>query len=364
MFVACFIFYTSRLRYRFVQTFPAILIQIFFASTGNIQTFIDTFIRKLLTIQAKREDILTETYQSYIAELETKLSEICQKLGIEEEEEEQEEEQEEGPEEEEEVDTRTESEIQRDNEICKELLEDLACSSSRSEDEANVEEVIVASGERRKRKNKRQGRSKQPFLVMEADISNDDSEDDEDSDDCDEIEGLINDDDMDEGDDASFYRAFDNERPGPSSATQPPETVVLSAEDRQEEKRLKNVKACLSKLTYIGQLTILGFNSQKYDVPLIRHYLVLSLIKQDSTPKQVIKKMGGFMSIATKRLKFLHIPNFLVTGTNLASFYESFQVSTPKGSFPYQWFDSLEKLEFPGLPEDQERFRSISSRLG
>ena len=112
-------------------------------------------------------------------------------------------------------------------------------------------------------------------------------------------------------------------------------------------------------MTYIGQLTILGFNSQKYDVPLIRHYLAWSLIKQDGTPKQVIKKMEGNMSIATKRLKFLDITNFLAAGTNLVSFYESFQVSTPKGSFPYQWFDSLEKLKFPGLPEDSERFRSI-----
>ena len=106
----------------------------------------------------------------------------------------------------------------------------------------------MASGERRKRKKKRQGRSKRPFLVIEAGISDDDSEDDEDSDDCDEIEGLINDDDMEERDNASFYRAFDNERPRPSSATQPPENVVLSAEDRQvEEKRLKKVKACLSR---------------------------------------------------------------------------------------------------------------------
>ena len=87
--------------------------------------------------------------------------------------------------------------------------------------------------------------------------------------------------------------------------------------------------------------------------------LASSLIKQDGTPKQVIKKMGGYMSIATKRLKFLDITNFLAARTNLVIFYESFQVSTPKGSFPYQWFDSLEKLEFPGLPEDCEKFRSI-----
>ena len=69
----------------------------------------------------------------------------------------------------------------------------------------------------------------------------------------------------------------------------------LNRQCQVEIKEIFKGKACLSKLvTYIGQLTLLGFNSQKYDVPLIRHYLASSLIKQDSTPKQVIKKLGGY----------------------------------------------------------------------
>ena len=219
-----------------------------FTSTGDVQTFTDEFVRKLLTIQAKRESILTEKYQLDIEELQSKLQESQKKLGI------------------------YEAEDQN------------TAGDGREEEEE--EEDLATTGIKRKRKNKSKGKSKRPFLDMEADISDDDdSEDDEDSNDCDEIVGLINDDEM-EGNNDSFYRAIDNERPGTSSAAQPPENVVLSAEERQvKEKRLKKVKTCLSMLmTYIGQLTILGFNSQKYDVPVIRHYLVSSLIKQDGTP--------------------------------------------------------------------------------
>ena len=102
---------------------------------------------------------------------------------------------------------------------------------------------------------------------------------------------------------------------------------------------------------YISQHTVLGFNSQKYDVPLIRPYLPSSLMKkEENNPEQVIKKMNGYMSLATPKLKFLDITNYLAAGTNLVQFYKSFEVSTPKGSFPYEWFNTLDKFNYKGLP--------------
>ena len=68
------------------------------------------------------------------------------------------------------------------------------------------------------------------------------------------------------------------------------------------------------------------------------------------------------MVIATKKLKFMDITNYLAAGTKLSDFYRSFQVSTPKGFFPYGWVDSLEKLDFPSLPASSENFRSILTK--
>ena len=52
------------------------------------------------------------------------------------------------------------------------------------------------------------------------------------------------------------------------------EPALTSAEIKVAERLLKKNENCLKKLmTYIEQHTVLGFNSQKYDIPLIRPYL-------------------------------------------------------------------------------------------
>ena len=121
----------------------------------------------------------------------------------------------------------------------------------------------------------------------------------------------------------------------------------------------KKVKAFESKLkSYIVQISVVGFNSQKYDIPLIRPYLPSSIAEHDCTPNLMSKKMGGYMVISSKRLIFLDILNYLVASTSLRALYNSYRVSTPKGSFPYAWFDTLDKLEATELPPIEE-FHSI-----
>ena len=111
-------------------------------------------------------------------------------------------------------------------------------------------------------------------------------------------------------------------------------------------------------MKYCNQLIILGFNSQNYDIPLIRRYLASSLNRLDTTPSFVIKKDRGYMAIASNSLKYLDLCNYLAAGTSLDSFYKSYNLDTAKSSFPYQWFSSLEKLNYTGLPP-QSCFKSI-----
>ena len=127
-------------------------------------------------------------------------------------------------------------------------------------------------------------------------------------------------------------------------------------------KKYKKEKALLKDLmTYISQLIVLGFNSQKYDIPLIRNYLAPSLIKFDSVPTFVIKKMGALMAISRSKLKFLDITNYLAAGISQAKFYPSYGVSTMKGYFPYSWIDSINKLQERCLPGN-EAFYSLLTR--
>ena len=117
-----------------------------------------------------------------------------------------------------------------------------------------------------------------------------------------------------------------------------------------------------SLLKYCDQLVVVGFNSQKYDIPLIKRYLPSSLQSFDSLPKCIIKKGNSYMLIATKRLKYLDLTNYLAAGTSLENFYKSYNVTTPKGQFCYSWFDDLSKLNHPSLPEKHEFFNLLKDK--
>ena len=128
---------------------------------------------------------------------------------------------------------------------------------------------------------------------------------------------------------------------------------------KEQEFRYRKVRSLLTGLTrYCDQLIIIGFNSQKYDIPLIRQYLPSSLQRFEQLPKHVIKKGTSYMCISTKRLKYLDLSNYLAAGTSLDSLYKSYNVGTAKGTFPYQWFDSLDKLNVTVLPR-RKKFHSI-----
>ena len=52
-------------------------------------------------------------------------------------------------------------------------------------------------------------------------------------------------------------------------------------------------------------------------------------------------------------LYLLDISNYLAPGCSYAQFLTAFGCDIPKGIFPYEWFDSYEKLSYPSLPSAQ-----------
>ena len=125
------------------------------------------------------------------------------------------------------------------------------------------------------------------------------------------------------------------------------------------QKKLQTLKASLEK--YCNQHIILSFNGSRYDLPLIKRYLASSLKRLDKLPPQIISKDRNYMVIATDRLKFLDLLNYLAAGTSLANFYKAYNVKNPKASFPYQWFDSLTKLGARYLPIREEFYSLLTN---
>ena len=55
------------------------------------------------------------------------------------------------------------------------------------------------------------------------------------------------------------------------------------------------------------------------------------------------------MALIRNCLRYCNFINYLAAGTSLKTFYTASKVSFPKTPFPYEFLDSLEKLEVPLL---------------
>ena len=64
----------------------------------------------------------------------------------------------------------------------------------------------------------------------------------------------------------------------------------------------------------------------------------------------VVKKNNMYACIACEKFKLLDISHYLAAGYSYDKFLEAFQASVRKSFFPYQWFNSVSKLEDTVLP--------------
>ncbi|RUS83075.1 hypothetical protein EGW08_009161 [Elysia chlorotica] len=140
-----------------------------------------------------------------------------------------------------------------------------------------------------------------------------------------------------------------------------------------DDKEACRLRSTLSK--YLSQLIVVGFNSGKYDLNVIKPYLaqrflIYSNDKEDNELEDeedgvfrkndktfVLKKNNEFMAISTPKLKFLDITNFIAPGFSYAKYLAAYEVEEQKGFFPYEYITSLEKLNETNLPP-REAFHS------
>lgn len=112
---------------------------------------------------------------------------------------------------------------------------------------------------------------------------------------------------------------------------------------------------------YLQQIPVLGFNNSRYDLKVMRNYFIPTLLELDSI-HFVIKKGTNYNCIATENLRFLDICSYLAPGFNYDSFLKAYGASATKFWFPYEWFDSLSKLEDTEFPAYEAFYSSLKSR--
>ena len=124
----------------------------------------------------------------------------------------------------------------------------------------------------------------------------------------------------------------------------------------------KILKELAEKLNaYIQELPVLGFNSGKYDLNAVKEFLFPYLIESQPV-KFTVKRNSNHMCLRTNFLKFLDITNYLAPGFSYDQFLKAYECEQTKGFFPYEWIDSLAKLEETSLPPHEAFYSSLKNQ--
>ena len=159
----------------------------------------------------------------------------------------------------------------------------------------------------------------------------------------------------------SFYRALDRERERHSDD----DDDSVQREDSTQEhmkKKVNPLKKMREKLEdYLKELPVVGFNSGKYDLNAVKEFLFPVLLQNENI-QFTIKRNNNFMRLKTEHLRFLDITNFLAPGFSYEKFLKAYECPQTKGFFPYEWMDSIEKLQHPSLPPHEAFYSSLTNK--
>ena len=88
-----------------------------------------------------------------------------------------------------------------------------------------------------------------------------------------------------------------------------------------------------------------GFISAKYDLNLIKSYLLPILVNERDIEPTVIKKANQASSTKFGDTQLLDIMTFFGGATSLDSFLKAYKTSETKRFFPYEGFDHPAKMQ-------------------
>jgi hypothetical protein len=109
---------------------------------------------------------------------------------------------------------------------------------------------------------------------------------------------------------------------------------------------VKDAKLLTQIKDYVDVLPIVGFNSSFYDIGLLFKDGFMEEILARSKNPFVIKDGNRYKVIKTNTLMFLDQITYCAAGTSLSKFINAYDIEEKKGIFPYEWFDSYDKLDY------------------
>ena len=132
----------------------------------------------------------------------------------------------------------------------------------------------------------------------------------------------------------------------------------VNAEEEEESKTNPFNTLAEQLHGWLHQLPVIGFNSGKYDLNMIKRSFVPLLISNNAA---VIKRQNTYMCLYTNKLKFVDICNYLAPGVSYAKYLTAYGCELGKGHFPYEYMDDLQKLEDRVLPPQSAFFSRLKN---
>ena len=100
-------------------------------------------------------------------------------------------------------------------------------------------------------------------------------------------------------------------------------------------------------LQWCLQIPVLRFNSGSYDLNMIKKYFVTKITGENED--KVASKQRKIMFMSTPNFMFLDIMNYVAPGTSYDKWVKTYGAELTKSWLPYDWFDTVEKLDYPVL---------------
>ena len=137
------------------------------------------------------------------------------------------------------------------------------------------------------------------------------------------------------------------------------ENEAINSEKNPEIEHFKKLWGQM--YAYCSTLPVLGFNSGKYDLNLMKSTLLPGLgfggkLQDEKWAMSydrfafIIRKNNSYSAICANGIKFIDAIQYLSAGVSYSNFLQAYSVTESKSYLPYEWIDSVEKLDHPEMP--------------
>ena len=108
---------------------------------------------------------------------------------------------------------------------------------------------------------------------------------------------------------------------------------------------------------YLKELPVVGFNSGRYDLCLIEE--PFSTLFHPNIEFTVKKEQQLYLYQVYKFKISWYMVNYIASGFSYQNFIKAFGIEENKFFFPYEWLDSVDKLDYPDVPPHGSFYSSL-----